>query len=79
MLFLLVEALVAPGTEPPPHVHTREDELFYVLEEEFDVYVGKEAFNVKSWGVRVYAKIPSRRPKRSPQKLQISQPKTTKA
>ena len=45
--FFLVEALLAPGTEPPPHVHTREDELFYVLEGEFDVYVGKEAFIVK--------------------------------
>jgi mannose-6-phosphate isomerase-like protein (cupin superfamily) len=44
--FLLVEAMLAPGTEPPPHVHMREDELFYVLEGEFDVYVGKEAFKV---------------------------------
>ena len=46
--FLLVEAMLAPGTEPPPHVHTREDELFYVLEGEFDVYVGERAFNVKA-------------------------------
>ena len=44
--FFLVEAMLAPGTEPPPHVHTREDELFYVLGGEFDVYVGKEAFKV---------------------------------
>src|SRR6516165_5248406 len=46
--FFLVEAMLAPGTEPPPHVHTREDELFYVLEGEFDVYVGKEAFRMKT-------------------------------
>ena len=46
--FLLVEAMLAPGTEPPPHVHTREDELFYVLEGEFDVYVGEKAFNAKA-------------------------------
>src|SRR5262249_21696842 len=46
--FFLVEAMLAPGTEPPPHVHTREDELFYVLEGEFDVYVGKEAFKMKT-------------------------------
>jgi quercetin dioxygenase-like cupin family protein len=46
--FFLVEAMLAPGTEPPPHVHTREDELFYVLEGEFDVYVGKEAFKVEA-------------------------------
>jgi len=46
--FCLVEGTLAPGSEPPPHVHTREDELFYVLEGEFDVYVGKEAFNVEA-------------------------------
>jgi quercetin dioxygenase-like cupin family protein len=45
--YLLMEATAVPGTEPPPHVHTREDELFYVLEGEFDVYVGKEAFKVE--------------------------------
>jgi Mannose-6-phosphate isomerase len=45
--FLLIEATLAPGTEPPPHVHTREDELFYVLEGKFDVYVGEKAFDVK--------------------------------
>jgi hypothetical protein len=29
-------------------VHSREDELFYVLEGEFDVYVGEKAFNVEA-------------------------------
>jgi len=33
---------------PPPHVHSYEDELFYVLEGEFDVYVGQEAFKVRT-------------------------------
>jgi len=51
--FFLVKAMLAPGTEPPPHVHTREDELFYVLEGEFDVYVGKEAYKTKR-GERVF-------------------------
>src|SRR5262245_279129 len=46
--FFLVEGVLAPGTEPPPHVHSREDELFYVLEGEFDVYVGDEAFKVEA-------------------------------
>jgi len=46
--FFLMEATAAPGTEPPPHVHTREDELFYALEGQFDVYVGKEAFKVET-------------------------------
>jgi len=46
--FLLMECTLAPGTEPPPHVHSREDELFYLLDGEFDVYVGEEAFKVKT-------------------------------
>jgi quercetin dioxygenase-like cupin family protein len=46
--FSLLEAILAPGNEPPPHVHTREDELFYVLEGEFDVYVGEEALNLNT-------------------------------
>src|ERR1700746_2714878 len=46
--YSLFEATLVPGTEPPPHVHSREDELFYVLEGEFDVYVGKEVFNGKT-------------------------------
>ena len=46
--FSLFEATLVPGTEPPPHVHSREDELFYVLEGEFDVYAGEEVFNGKT-------------------------------
>ena len=46
--FSLFEATLVPGTEPPPHVHSREYELFYVLEGEFDVYVGEEVFNGKT-------------------------------
>jgi quercetin dioxygenase-like cupin family protein len=46
--FSLFEATLVPGTEPPPHVHSREDELFYVLEGEFDVYVEKEVLNGKT-------------------------------
>src|SRR5262245_63985998 len=45
--FFLVEAMLAPRTEPPPHKHTREDEFFYVLEGEFDVYIGKENFKIE--------------------------------
>jgi len=30
--YFAMEALVPPGGGPPPHVQTREDELFYVLE-----------------------------------------------
>ena len=30
--YFAMEAYVPPGGGPPPHVHTREDETFYVLE-----------------------------------------------
>ena len=46
--YSLLEATLAPGSEPPPHVHSREDELFYVLEGEFDVYVGEQAYKAKT-------------------------------
>jgi mannose-6-phosphate isomerase-like protein (cupin superfamily) len=48
--YCLMEALLKPGNEPPPHVHSREDELFYVLEGKFDVYVGAEVFSVSQGG-----------------------------
>jgi hypothetical protein len=32
------------GTEQPPHVHEREHEMFYILEDVIDVYVGDECF-----------------------------------
>ena len=44
--FSLIAGCLKPGNEPPPHVHEREDELFYVLEGKMDVYVGNEVFNV---------------------------------
>jgi quercetin dioxygenase-like cupin family protein len=46
--FFLVESTLVPGTEPPPHVHSQEDELFYVLEGELDVYVGRDVFKVEA-------------------------------
>lgn len=33
------EAFVPPGGGTPPHVHSREDELFYVIEGEFEFVV----------------------------------------
>lgn len=32
--YALIEALVPPGGGPPPHVHSREEEGFYILEGE---------------------------------------------
>ena len=38
------EAIVEPGGGPPPHVHSREEEGFYILEGEITFTVGVERF-----------------------------------
>ena len=38
--FALIEAVARKGNVPPPHIHHREDEIFYVLEGEIVVSVG---------------------------------------
>jgi quercetin dioxygenase-like cupin family protein len=38
--FALIEAVAGRGNVPPPHIHHREDEVFYVLEGEVVVSVG---------------------------------------
>jgi quercetin dioxygenase-like cupin family protein len=40
--YALLEAVVSPGGGPPPHVHSREEEGFYVLEGEIVFLVGEE-------------------------------------
>lgn len=44
--FDLVLSNMRSGTEPPPHVHTREHEFFYVLDGTLDVYIGSNVFQV---------------------------------
>jgi quercetin dioxygenase-like cupin family protein len=39
--YALWEATVAPGSGPPPHTHSREEEGFYVLEGEMTFQVGE--------------------------------------
>ena len=39
---VLLENLTAPGGGPPPHIHTREDEFWYVLEGTFEIRLGDE-------------------------------------
>jgi mannose-6-phosphate isomerase-like protein (cupin superfamily) len=39
---LLLENLTVPGGGPPPHVHTREDEFWYVLDGTFEIRIGDE-------------------------------------
>jgi quercetin dioxygenase-like cupin family protein len=38
------EAVVPPGGGPPPHIHSREEEAFYILEGEITFQVGEERF-----------------------------------
>ena len=38
--FALIELVARKGNVPPPHVHHREDEIFYLLEGELTVSVG---------------------------------------
>ena len=40
--YFTMEALVPPGGGPPPHIHTREDEAFYLLEGELEFRLGEE-------------------------------------
>ena len=40
--YAMWEAIVPPGGGPPPHVHSREEEGFYLLEGEITIQVGKE-------------------------------------
>ena len=40
--YALIEALVGPGGGPPPHVHSREEEGFYILEGEITFTINGE-------------------------------------
>ena len=40
--YALWEAIVPPGGGPPPHVHSREEEGFYILEGEITIQIGAE-------------------------------------
>ena len=47
---VLLENLTAPGGGPPPHVHTREDEFWYVLDGTFEVRIGDDVHAVGPGG-----------------------------
>ena len=46
--FFMAEVSVAPGGGPPPHIHSREDESFYVQQGTLAVQVGDKALNVSA-------------------------------
>jgi mannose-6-phosphate isomerase-like protein (cupin superfamily) len=52
--FALVEALAFESTEPPLHIHHREDEAWYVLDGHMTFYVGDRVFEAEA-GTFVFA------------------------
>jgi quercetin dioxygenase-like cupin family protein len=46
--YTLIETITLAGSEPPPHVHTREDEFFYILEGEATFWAGDREFHGKA-------------------------------
>jgi mannose-6-phosphate isomerase-like protein (cupin superfamily) len=42
--YCLIEASLAPGIGVPPHMHTREDETYYILSGELEVMVAGKIF-----------------------------------
>jgi len=47
---VLLEILAAPGGGPPPHIHTREDEFWYVLEGTFEIRIGDDVHTLGPGG-----------------------------
>ena len=47
----VVELTDAPGQGPPPHVHQREDETFYVVEGEYEFVCEGKSFLLKKGGM----------------------------
>ena len=45
--YSLMEEVMPRGSEPPPHVHHRDDEAFYLLEGALTVRVGDEEFTAE--------------------------------
>jgi quercetin dioxygenase-like cupin family protein len=46
--FDLIESKMHKGTEPPPHLHDREDELFYILSGQLKVFADGKVFTVST-------------------------------
>jgi quercetin dioxygenase-like cupin family protein len=49
--FAFMEVKVRPGTEPPPHIHECEHELFFVLDGAIRFYTPERTFDVHAGGV----------------------------
>lgn len=53
--YALTDSMVPPQGGPPPHMHHREDEAFWVLEGELEVVVGESTFRA---GAGSFAHLP---------------------
>jgi quercetin dioxygenase-like cupin family protein len=73
--YALWEAVVPPGGGPPPHVHSREGEGFYVLEGEVTFFIGDQRLAA---GAGMSANLPAGTPhsftneSRKPARMPIS-------
>ena len=57
--FGVLEYVSKPGHEPPPHWHEHEDEVFYIVEGQFEVHCGDQVLQVEA-GECVF--LPKRKP-----------------
>ncbi len=44
--YALFEVSTQPGAGPPPHIHHREDESFYVIEGDYEFLIGRDTLRV---------------------------------
>ncbi len=65
--FSLIEAVLPPNVEVPLHVHTREDELFHMLDGKISYQVGPSHFEVSA-GNTVFA------PRNVPHRVRATSP-----
>ena len=50
--YTVLEQVTPPGWGPPRHIHSREDEIFYILEGSYDLHVGDEHRTVSATPLR---------------------------
>ncbi|MEX1118245.1 MAG: cupin domain-containing protein [Terrimicrobiaceae bacterium] len=53
--FAMFEFVIPPDHGPPPHVHHREDEVFHVIEGEFEFTIGGQSIRAAA-GATLYGK-----------------------
>src|SRR3974390_3143906 len=46
--YTVIEQVTPPGWGPPRHIHSREDEIFYILEGTYELHVGDERRTVST-------------------------------